>query len=92
MFRFVLDPIAEMLAAVSWARECGTDVERWRELFDSSRDSEDPSAGFVSALRLVHETYWQEQRWPRPQELQLNGGGQEASSDSDENEIQSTSA
>ncbi len=69
IFRFVLDPLAEMLAAVRWARDCGSDVERWRELVGRVTRLGGVAAGFGSALRVVHATYWREQDWASPDDV-----------------------
>ena len=59
--RFVLDPIAESLAAAAWTEECGNNPTRWDDL---ERKSETAS-GFQVALRLVKQKYASRLKWGR---------------------------
>lgn len=53
MVRFTLDPVAEYLAAIKVAGDCGADENKWNELLERMKTEEatGPIDGFVSALR-----------------------------------------
>jgi hypothetical protein len=60
---FLLDPIAEYLAAMAWARECGRVEERWRGLCQSLIDLGRQADGFEVALHSVVQAYGQRLGW-----------------------------
>jgi hypothetical protein len=59
VLRFVLDPIAEFLAAASWSEECGNDPTRWDDLESKCQ----AASGFQLALRLVKQEYSSQLGW-----------------------------
>jgi photosystem II stability/assembly factor-like uncharacterized protein len=63
--RYVLDPLAEYVAAASMAETCGSSLEAWKELFAkiNAVDGDDPT-GFRAALQITHQTYWTIYGWP----------------------------
>jgi hypothetical protein len=60
--RFVLDPMAEFLAAWSFADECNQDQARWTKLWNRVISSNAP--GFKTALFLVHKAFSKDCHWP----------------------------
>ena len=54
---FVLDPLAECLAAYEHATRCGTDAKKWAELLTRVAERAGPSSGFLLALRMNHAAY-----------------------------------
>jgi hypothetical protein len=55
--RFLLDPVAEFLAAMSWARRCAGSSEEWDALRDQVAQRGAQASGFATALALVCEAY-----------------------------------
>jgi hypothetical protein len=64
LLRFVLDPIAEFLAAMAWAKECGTDESQWTELCHRVNGQSQPAPEFRQVLRIVWRTYGDRFGWP----------------------------
>jgi hypothetical protein len=60
--RFVLDPMAEFLAAWAFAEECGDNEYLWSILWNKVMSSKAP--GFKMALFLVHKTFGRSCNWP----------------------------
>ncbi|HZX33525.1 MAG TPA: hypothetical protein VFF03_19395, partial [Rhodocyclaceae bacterium] len=56
MYRFLLDPVAEYLAAFGYADECGGDRQRWRDLLAKVGEREE-SKGFRLALENIYRAY-----------------------------------
>ena len=60
--RFALDPIAEMLAARKWGRDCRDEDRRkecacWDELEQKVKEKEERAEGFLMALHMVRQKY-----------------------------------
>ncbi|MCS7016802.1 MAG: HEAT repeat domain-containing protein [Gemmatales bacterium] len=66
--RFVLDPVAEYLAAYRAAGRCCSDLKCWQELRDRLASDTD-ARGFAIALFHVHQYHWVEAGWPPPQQI-----------------------
>jgi hypothetical protein len=64
LLRFVLDPIAEYVAASSYAQEFGNDPAKWKELINKVREKGTTAAGFLTALELVWRADRQSFGWP----------------------------
>jgi hypothetical protein len=64
LLRFVLDPIAEYLAASSYAQEFGNDETKWKEFINKVREKGATATGFLSALELVWRADRQSLGWP----------------------------
>jgi hypothetical protein len=63
LLRFLLDPIGEMLAAESFAKECGNDPTRWASLRHAIDAHKDRAQGLLTALKLVHQAYHSKLGW-----------------------------
>jgi RecA/RadA recombinase len=63
LLRFVLDPIAEMLAAMAWARELAKSSVPPGELTAVLGSSEAAGAGFRTAFQVVYHTYGKLYGW-----------------------------
>jgi hypothetical protein len=61
--RFVVDPIAESMAAIAWAKDCGSDAGRWNDLINEVRSKGEGASGFLIALRLTWEVYRKQFNW-----------------------------
>ena len=57
LLRFVLDPVAEFLAAMSWAEECGTSAAAWENLFRRVDAQSSYHGGFETALMMICRAY-----------------------------------
>jgi hypothetical protein len=62
--QFVLDPIAECLAAYEHAISCGERADRWRRLIADVLERGESADGFLMALRMNHAAYRQELGFP----------------------------
>lgn len=54
---YLLDPLAECLAAYVHARACGAVRERWEALLQQVAAQGEGAQGFIAALRMNHEAY-----------------------------------
>ena len=54
---FILDPLAECLAAFEHARRCGSDQAQWSDLIHRVSARGEPAQGFMLALRMNHAAY-----------------------------------
>jgi hypothetical protein len=54
---YLLDPLAECLAAYARALQCGGSLERWNALVQHVADLGTGAQGFMAALRMNHEAY-----------------------------------
>lgn len=61
---FVLDPLAECLAAFSHARRCGADSAQWDLLVGQVAARGDLAQGFMLALRMNHNAYATQFQFP----------------------------
>jgi len=57
MLEYVLDPLAECLAAFEHARLCGNDRQRWSSLMARLAEYGESAKGFMLALRMSHAAY-----------------------------------
>ncbi len=64
LIAFALDPIAEYVAAFAYAMECDGDTQRWVALRARVANLGCEAAGFSEALRITHEVFAREFRWP----------------------------
>ena len=62
---YLLDPLAECLAAHVHARACGESRERWDALLRKVAERGEGAQGFLAALRMNHEAYAQELGFPQ---------------------------
>ena len=65
--RFVLDPIAEFLAAFAYAEECGANEEAWKQKFDETSVA---ALGFHIALQLIRQAYGSRLGWAGDETLE----------------------
>jgi len=72
LLRFVLDPIAEMLAAMAWARELAKSPDNCQKLFEALGTREESGAGFRAAFHLVYHTYGKLYGWTWPEGISLD--------------------
>jgi len=61
--RFTLDPLAEYLTAINYAKELGNDCVKWREFYIKIEALGDGATGFYRALRIVHGSFAQQYGW-----------------------------
>lgn len=61
---FILDPLAECLAAFSHARRCGSDPAQWGMLVRQVAARGDLAQGFMLALRMNHNAYATQFQFP----------------------------
>jgi photosystem II stability/assembly factor-like uncharacterized protein len=54
---YLLDPLAECLAAYALALQCGASLERWHALVQRIAGMGTGAQGFMAALRMNHEAY-----------------------------------
>ena len=54
---YILDPLAECLAAFEHARQCGSDTQRWSALISEVAQRGENARGFMLALRMNHAAY-----------------------------------
>jgi photosystem II stability/assembly factor-like uncharacterized protein len=54
---YLLDPLAECLAAYAHALDCGASLERWQVLVQRVAGMGTGAQGFMAALRMNHEAY-----------------------------------
>lgn len=54
---YLLDPLAECLAAYAYALQCGGSAERWNALVQHVAGMGTGAQGFMAALRMNHEAY-----------------------------------
>lgn len=54
---FLLDPLAECLAAHEHAARCGTDPSKWKELIAQVQNRAESASGFLLALHMNHAAY-----------------------------------
>ena len=54
---YILDPLAECLAAFEHARRCGSDQTQWSDLIHRVSARGEPAKGFMLALRMNHAAY-----------------------------------
>ena len=57
MIEYVLDPVAECLAAFEHVRRCGADCERWAQLLKEVAAHGESAWGFELALRMNYAAY-----------------------------------
>lgn len=62
--RFTFDPVAEFVAAMAWAKECGSNIGRWTTLYERIETQGSHAVGFGEALRLVSQAYGDRFGWP----------------------------
>ncbi|MCS3795649.1 NB-ARC domain-containing protein [Niastella sp. OAS944] len=61
LLRFTLDPIAEYLAGITKAKECGSDADKWNELLSEIEAKN--ALEFKAALEIVQVTYAERFGW-----------------------------
>ena len=64
LVEFVLDPLAECLAAYEHAARCGTDPAKWALLLARVVDRAKSGSGFLLALHMNHAAYRQVKKFP----------------------------
>lgn len=64
MLSFSLDPLAELLAAMAIAKNCGGSEKRWVALLKQLDEAGAIAEGFANALQLVHASYSEKYGWP----------------------------
>jgi len=72
LLRFVLDPIAEMLAAIAWARELAKSPANCEKLIEALGSRKETGAGFRVAFHLVYHTYGKLYGWTWPEGIPLD--------------------
>jgi hypothetical protein len=60
--RFAFDPVAEFLAAVAYAEECGDNAGQWTWIFSQSTQAPE----FQRALKLTWDAYGKTKGWAKP--------------------------
>lgn len=75
LLRFVLDPVAEHLAALRHADMCNDDVSKWEALIQSVKESTG-SEGFLTALKNIYRAYCDTKHWPKLPELLVHKGNE----------------
>lgn len=61
---YILDPLAECLAAFEHARLCGSDAQRWLSLLAQVADRGEDAKGFMLALQMNYAAYAQPLGFP----------------------------
>ena len=62
MFRFALDPVAEYLAAMNIAQECGLDPDMWNAMQKEIIAAK--AKDFCVVMSMIWEAYRERFRWP----------------------------
>ncbi len=73
LLRFTLDPTAEFLAASALAKECSTDIAKWKALLADLHGRGNETQEFQLALQLTHQAYSIRFRWPSIDGLPCEG-------------------
>lgn len=62
---FVLDPVAEYLAAFAHAKRCEKNAKAWKKLIEDIAKQGEEAKGFMTALRITYQVYAESNGWAR---------------------------